>query len=348
MKVLHVLNSRIYSGAEKVASQIIRDFEDEMTLAYCSPESEMVEKMLAEQNIRYIPVKSLLPWNLRKVIREEQPDLIHAHDMRATLIAALCCGKRPLISHIHNNAYDARGLTLKSIGYLYGGFKAKKIIWVSSSSFEGYFFHKLFAKKSTVLYNIIDEKQIFDKKAGDPATYDYDMIYLGRLTYQKDPQRLIRLCARLRDRKPDIKVAIVGTGELDDEVKALRDQLGLQENVELLGFCANPMKMVADSKTMILTSRWEGTPMCALEAMALGTPIVSTPSDGMKDLLENGVSGYLTDDDTIMTDAVLKIVTDPAHRQMLSHNARETFRKINDVHKYKQAIAECYYPEAEK
>lgn len=342
MKVLHVLNSRIYSGAEKVASQIIKDFEGEMTLAYCSPESEMVEKMLAEQEIRYIPVSSLLPWKLKKILRQEQPDLIHAHDMRATLVAALCCGRTPLISHVHNNAYDARGLTLKSIGYIFGGCKAKKIIWVSNSSYEGYFFHKLFAKKSTVLYNIIDEKQIFDKKAKDPAAYDYDMIYLGRLTYQKDPQRLIRLCGMLRDKKPDIKVAIVGTGELDEEVKALRDELGLQNNVELLGFCGNPMKMVADSKAMILTSRWEGTPMCALEAMALGTPIVSTPSDGMVDLLENGVSGYLTDDDAVMAEDLMKIITDPDHRKMLSENAKAAFRRINDAPMYKKTIADCY------
>ena len=69
MKVMHVLNSRIYSGAEKVASQIIKDFEEEMTLAYCSPESDMVAKMLSEQDIRYIPVSSLLPWKLKKVLK---------------------------------------------------------------------------------------------------------------------------------------------------------------------------------------------------------------------------------------------------------------------------------------
>jgi len=266
MKVLHVLNSRIYSGAEKVASQIIKDFEDEMTLAYCSPESEMVDRMLAEQNIRHITVKNLLPWNLKKVLRQEQPDLIHAHDMRATLMAALCCGKTPIISHIHNNAFDARGLTLKSIGYLYGGFRAKKIIWVSNSAFEGYFFHSLFRKKSIVLYNIIDEQQILAKKEKDPQNYDYDMIFLGRLTYPKNPQRLMKLCKILKDKQPDIKIAIVGTGELDEETMALAKKLELGETVQFLGFQSNPMKMVADSKVMILTSLWEqGPKLCLIQ-----------------------------------------------------------------------------------
>ena len=342
MKVLHVLNSRVYSGAEKVASQIIKEFENEMEIAYCSPESDMVAERLTEQNIRYIPVRKLLPWHLMRVIREEKPDLIHAHDMRATFVSALCCGRIPLISHIHNNAFDARGLTLKSIAYLLGGFKAKKIIWVSKSAFEGYFFHDLFRKKSTVLYNIIDKEQILTKKEQDPGSYDYDMIFLGRLTYPKNPQRLMRLCRILKDKQPDIRIAVVGSGELDDEVMALARELELGETVSFLGFLSNPMKMLADSKVMILTSRWEGTPMCALESMALGTPVVSTPTDGMKDLIDDGINGYLSDDDQVLAEKVLKIVNDPAHRAYLVENMEKKFTQVNDAKGYMRAIAQCY------
>lgn len=342
MKVLHVLNSRIYSGAEKVVCQIINSFRGEIEMVYCSPDSDIVRQMLAEQNVTYLPMKDMSVSELRRVIREQKPDLIHAHDMRAGFFSALCCGKIPLVSHIHNNAYDARGLSAKTVGYLLAGFKAKHILWVSQSSFDGYAFHKLFAKKSSVLYNIIDTQQIYDKKAQDSHTYDYDMIYVGRLTYQKDPQRLMRLCARLRQDKPDLKVAIVGTGELLEEAQTLCESLNIQKNVQFLGFQSNPIKMVADSKAMILTSRWEGTPMCALEAMALGTPVVSTPSDGMKDLLEDGVSGYLTEDDEQMARDLLKIFADPEHRAYLAENAKRKFESINDADAYKQAIADCY------
>lgn len=344
MKVMHVLNSRIYSGAEKVVCQIIKSFEsvEGMEMVYCSPDSQIVRQMLAEQGVTFLPIETMSTGNLKQVIQEQKPDLIHAHDMRASFFSALCCGKIPLVSHIHNNAYDARGLSPKTIAYLLAGFKAKHILWVSNSSYEGYAFHKLFTKKSSVLYNIIDTDQIFAKKAQDENTYDYDMIYVGRLTFQKDPQRLMRLCARLKERKPDLKVAIVGTGELEAEVKELCRELNLQENVQFLGFQSNPIKMVHDTKAMILTSRWEGTPMCALEAMALGTPVVSTPSDGMKDLIDDGINGYLTDDDEVMAEKLLKIMTDDAHRKMLSENAKEKFARINDAPKYQQAIAACY------
>ena len=342
MKVMHVLNSRIYSGAEKVVCQIIHAFQGEVEMVYCSPESDIVRKMVEAQGVTYLPMKTMSVSELSRVIREQKPDLIHAHDMRAGFFSALCCGKIPLVSHIHNNAYDARGLSPKTVGYLLAGFRAKHIFWVSQSSFDGYAFHKLFAKKSSVLYNVIDTDEIYTKLSQDSNTYDYDLIYVGRLTYQKNPQRLLRLCARLKESKPDLKVAIVGTGELEEELKALSQELNLEDTVRFLGFQPNPIKMVACSKAMILTSRWEGTPMCALEAMALGTPVVSTPSDGMKDLLTDGVSGYLTESDEQMAVDLLKIFTQPEHRKLLAENARKKFDSLNDGEAYKRAIRTAY------
>lgn len=342
MKVMHVLNSRIYSGAEKVVCQIIHAFQGEVEMVYCSPESDIVRKMVEAQGVTYLPMKTMSVSELSRVIREQKPDLIHAHDMRAGFFSALCCGKIPLVSHIHNNAYDARGLSPKTVGYLLAGFRAKHIFWVSQSSFDGYAFHKLFARKSSVLYNVIDTDEIYTKLSQDSNSYDYDLIYVGRLTYQKNPQRLLRLCARLKQDKPDLKVAIVGTGELEDELKALSQELNLEDTVHFLGFQPNPIKMVACSKAMILTSRWEGTPMCALEAMALGTPVVSTPSDGMKDLLTDGISGYLTESNEQMAEDLLKIFTQPEHRKLLAENARKKFDSLNDGEAYKRAIRTAY------
>ena len=342
MKVLHVLYSDIYTGAEKVAAQIIKAFEGKVDMAYCSLESDSVWEILDGMGIKHYGFTELTPASLKKIIREYAPDVIHAHDMRTSFVAALCCGSIPLVSHIHNNAYDSRGLSMKSIAYLLAGFKAKHILWVSNSSYEGYCFHKLFAKKSSVLYNIIDAQQIYSMRDADDNSYNFDVIYLGRLTYQKDPQRLMRLCALLKEKKPDVQVAVVGAGELEEEVKALAKELQLEETVRFLGFQSNPIKMVSDSKAMILTSRWGGTPMCALEAMALGTPVVSTPSDGMKDLTENGINGYLSDDDNVLAESLLKIINDPAHRELLSENGKKKFAQINDETKYNETIYNCY------
>lgn len=344
MKVLHVLSSKGYSGAEKVAHQIIKMFDgvDSVQMGYCSRDSEILRQTLGADGIAFLPLNHMGPFQLGRVIREQKPDIIHAHDMLASFIAALCCGSIPLISHIHNNAIDARGVSVKSIAYLIAAFRAKHIFWVSKSAYEGYCFHKLFANKSSVLYNIVDTAEIFRKKSQDPNAYAFDVIFLGRLSEPKNPQRLMRVCAKAAARKPDIKIAVVGSGELEEETTKLGRELGLENNVCFLGFRSNPIKILSDSKVMLMTSRWEGMPLCVLEAMALGVPVVSTPADGLKELIEDGVQGYLSDDDDVLAEKIVQVVSDSALQKTLSTNALRKSRSINDIRAYQEAVFDQY------
>lgn len=82
--------------------------------------------------------------------------------------------------------------------------------------------------------------------------------------------------------------------------------------------------------------------MCALEAMALGTPVVSTPTDGMKDITNHGINGYLCDTDEQLAQAVLNIVEDPTHRQALGQQAKADFARMNDEEKYNETIYSSY------
>jgi serine/threonine transporter len=64
----------------------------------------------------------------------------------------------------------------------------------------------------------------------DSRSYDYDVIYVGRLSYPKDPQRLMRVFGKIRELRPSTKMAVVGTGELETETKNLCKELGLDED----------------------------------------------------------------------------------------------------------------------
>ena len=342
MKVLHVLNTSSFSGAENVVCQIISMFDDSnYEMAYCSFDGD-IRNALSERNIKFLPVVRMNISEIKRIIGVYKPDIIHAHDMKTGFVVACACGKTPFISHIHNNAFDSRGLSLKSIAYFFAAAKAKSIIWVSQSSFDGYLFHSVFKKKSTILYNVIRQNELFDRMKQDPNDYDYDVVYVGRLTYEKDPFRLLEIIKKASLKKNDIKVAIVGSGEMETDTRKLCTELGLDNNVTFVGYRNNPLKILKDSGVLIMSSRWEGTPMVALEAIALGVPIISTPTDGMKDLVVDGVNGYLANDNDIFAEEIIRIITDSELRKKMSDNQLKRSSEVNDVEEYKCKLIELY------
>lgn len=346
MKVMHLLQSNKFSGAENVVCQIISMFksDENIEFVYCSQDGP-IKEALTERSIRFNLMDNFSISEIKRVIKEEKPDIIHAHDMRASFYVAICCGIIPLISHVHNNNFNSRGLSLKSLLYMYAARKAKHIFWVSNSSFEGYKFHVFFKNKSSVLYNIINIDLLKEKMNKDDNTYRYDIVYIGRLTYQKNPQRLLKVLEKVLEVRPQTKIAIIGTGDLEEEIKNEISNNNKLENVDFLGFKNNPYKILSDSKLMLMTSRWEGTPMCALEAMSLGVPIVSTPVDGMRDLVENGETGYLSDSDDELIKDICEILDNKRLHDNLSDNSIFKITKIMNSNLYKNEILKYYLSE---
>ena len=343
MKILHLLNTNRYCGAENVVCQIINLFslDDKYEMLYCSPKGD-IEKSLKERNVSYVGIDELTCKEVKRVIAEQRPDLIHTHDMKASFIASCVCGKIPFISHIHNNAYASRTVTLKSVAYLKAAWKAKHILWVSQSAFDGYAFHKLFGRKSSVLYNVIDIDRLLEKADSDTNQYHYDVVFLGSLIYPKNPDKLLDVCSILISIKKDIRIAIIGTGDMKQEIFNTAWEKGLLDNIRFLGFIDNPYKILKNAKCMIMTSRWEGTPMCALEGMALGVPMVATPVDGLKRLIVDGENGFLSDDNTVLAQRIFDIVTNEELHKELSDNQVMKSKEINDLDEYRGQIVKLY------
>lgn len=342
-KILHVLNTGQFSGAENVVCQIIGMFknDDDVEMVYASPDGQ-IREALVERGISFFPMEKLCKKELRRVIKAYAPDIIHAHDVRATVLASFFHKKAKLISTIHVNDVSMRSLSIKVILFCAAARKMHHIFWVSRSCFEQYYFKALVASKSSVLTNVIDRDALIRKMRIDPGDYPYEIIYVGRLTAQKDPIRLAEVLARAAAQKQDLQAAVIGSGDLEDSMKARVKELGVERNVHFLGFQSNPLKMMRDAKVMVMTSAWEGTPICALEAMALGVPIVSTPADGMRDLVVDGKTGYLSDDDAVLAEQMVRILQDPLLYQSLSDGTEKRFAEISDIKAYKKKLRELY------
>lgn len=127
---------------------------------------------------------------------------------------------------------------------------------------------------------------------------EYDVVVTCRMEPVKRLDRLLAVISEIRKTKPNISVAIVGTGSLEDEVKQLTESKNLSENIEFMGFI--PSDRIPDvwnkGKIYIITSENEGGPLTLFEAMACGVVPVATRVGNAPDLIRHGINGYLVGD----------------------------------------------------
>jgi glycosyltransferase involved in cell wall biosynthesis len=119
------------------------------------------------------------------------------------------------------------------------------------------------------------------------------LLHVGRLEPVKDQALLIRAFAQLRRERP-ARLLILGEGSLRGELEALVRRLGLEADVALPGFAANPFAWMARADLLVLSSRWEGLPSVLIEALACGCPVVATDcAPGVGEILEGGRLGRM-------------------------------------------------------
>jgi glycosyltransferase involved in cell wall biosynthesis len=163
-----------------------------------------------------------------------------------------------------------------------------------------------------VIYNPVVTDQLL-QQAHEPLIHPWFakgqppvILGAGRLVLQKDFATLIRAFAGVR-RQAHVRLVILGEGELRSELEMLVRELGLEGDVALPGFVDNPFPYMARAAVFVLSSAWEGLPNVLIQAMALGTPVVSTdcPS-GPREILKGGEYGKLVavGDDRALAEAI--------------------------------------------
>jgi glycosyltransferase involved in cell wall biosynthesis len=151
------------------------------------------------------------------------------------------------------------------------------------------------------------------------------LLAVGRTTFQKDFSTLLRAFARLRQERP-LRLAIIGEAneKQTTRLRGLATELGASEDFTLLGYRRNPLPYMARAAVLVLSSRYEGFPNVLLEAMACGTPVVSTdcPS-GPSEILDGGAYGALVPvaDDAALAAAITATMANPPDRARLQARA---------------------------
>lgn len=167
-----------------------------------------------------------------------------------------------------------------------------------------------------------------------PALVERDRVIVaaGRLMRQKGFDRLIEAFAPLAERFPDWRVEVHGDGPERDALEAMVSRLGLQGRVRLLGFNDRLPDALDRAAVFALSSRFEGLPLVAIEAMGHRLPIVAFDCPrGPRELVRDGANGFLVPDGDIpaFSQALARLMSDPALREGLGAEGRGDARSYD-------------------
>ena len=286
------------------------------------------------------PLMRQLP-SLVRYLREARPDAVLSAEAQYNLLAIW--GRR--LSGIRPRVVITEHITV-SHGASFGGswgdprlsrvlrrayLKADAVVTVSDGVGDDLAaYARISRERITTVYNPVVGPDL-TTKARAPVDHPWlapggppVILAAGRLDPQKDFATLIRAFARLRARRPARLVLLGGVNptkpEYADELRALAARLGIADEVSLAGFRENPFAFMSRAAVFVLSSTYEGLGNVLIEALACGTPVVSTdcPS-GPAEILDHGRFGPLVSvgDDAALAEAVLSILEAAPDRNRL-------------------------------
>ncbi len=351
-KVLHVLKSSIYSGAEHIVFTIIKHLADQFDLIYVASEGS-IREALEREAISFELLERFDRKHLNIIIKRQKPDIIHAHDFSATVLCASIKGDFRLISHLHYDPPWVERWNMKTLAYAWCRKRIETVLLVSGQMPVRMIFFNQYRDKMRIMENPIDRKRIRDLAAQIPEGHmneeiSCDLLFVGRFVEQKNPQRFIHLVEQLkRDGWSSVKAKMLGDGPLQQECQELIERLGLQEELEIIGFQKNPYPFMGQAGLLCVTSRWEGFGLVVAEANLLGVPVLATDTSGCLGILGlEAIEICHTDEEFLDKIKLLQAhheVYDAWKERALSRAARFT-----SVEEYMATLSEVYRSEGMK
>jgi L-malate glycosyltransferase len=358
MKILQICSARQLGGGEKHLADLtnglaLRGLEVYAALIPASPllaEFSSVPK----QNIVELPMRNSLniasAIKLARFVRQHEVDIVHAHVARDYPLAALAArraGARLVLTrHVLFPLSRIHKLTLR---------RTTRVIAVSQAVADSLHAQGIFDPEKIVrIHNGIDVDRFVKGRedfAGREPGADKKLRVgmLGHLAPIKGPEDFIRAAAVLCDRRDDVEFVIAGEdksrdGEYRRHLEALINELRLNQRLSLLGWVEDVAKLLPTLDLFVSPSRSEPFGLAIVEAMAGGVPIVSTLSEGAREIIDNNQTGRLVAvaDVAGLATSIDELLSDPKERARLSENAQRAVRERFSVETMVAATEQVY------
>ena len=274
---------------------------------------------------------------LRRHLVERRADLVHMHGYGATTFGRLCAWQLGLPSILHEHANHGDTPWFQKVADRLLAPHTDLAIAVSESTAEFTIRARLMpAERTKVVYlgSPLDEFAR-DRTADEIARARHSLgiepstIAVGtvtRLMPSKGNEYLVEAVPAIVRRHPNVRVFIVGEGELREPLEAQAQRLNLGDRLVFSGFKRDVSEVLAAFDIIAFPSLWEGTPLTAFEALASGKPIVATDADGLLDILTDRHDALVVPkrDAAALADAICTMIEQPSLAASLGANARQT------------------------
>ncbi len=374
----------ITSHIALLAKYISNDFEIRVISGEIGNEEGKSEELLDGLKYTVIPnmgrsvsiskdIKAL--FYVRKYIKKFNPDIIHTHGSKAGVfgrLAAVLLKKNIRVFHTYH-------------GNVFGGYFSKiasKFI-VFFERFLGRFTDGILtlssSQRSEIIhkYKIVKEDKVhiiplglhlekfqtnrYEKRVQFRQEFNLKnssvvISIIGRLVPIKNHKFFLDIIAKCKNEAKDLKGFIVGDGELRDELKRHCVRKGLKYNIKgeikgdediIFTSWRNDIdNIVLGSEIVALTSLNEGTPVSIIEAMAAGKSVISTDVGGVRDIIDNGKTGYIsTQDINEYSEMLLNLIRDKEMRERMETNGEKKVTSLFSHTRLLKDIEKLYHQE---
>ena len=335
-KVFIVTGSMRRGGAERVISIISKHYVSldwEVYLVRClskeieyNIDSKIKLFDISRQNKNQILDTPRLIYRLRKLIKQEKPDVVLSFMVTINFISALAC--RGLNVRFYpserNDPTIGRSFFWKIASeWSYG----QGIAAIMQTRRARDAFNEKVRSKSVVIPNPVSVEEYTSEEK------EKTIVTVGRLEKQKNQKMLIAAFNNVYKKYPEYRLRFFGRGSLELELRSQVNELGLTSAVDFMGNVEDVHYQIRSASVFVLCSDYEGMSNALIEAMMMGLPCISTDCAGADEIIENGESGIIIKCGDVMalSEAMCYLIENRDVAEMYAKEARKrTISRFNE------------------
>ncbi len=317
-KVLHLITKSNFGGAQRYVFDLATSLPKETyETAVAFGGHGILEEKLHSAHIRTITIPNLdrdigivkdmsLVFTLRKLFRNEKPDIVHVNSSKiggVGALAARCAGIKKIVFTAHGWAFnEPRGymsqLAIKFLSWLTILFSTDVIV-LSQKEYDQVSNWPCVQKKLHIISTSVAPTQYLSQQESRTTLapqLEMGKIWLGtiaELHRNKGLDILLEVFAEIANGNPRTVLVVIGGGEEEKNLQKKISEYALQGRVVLAGYLSDAKKYLPAFDIFILPSRKEGLPYVILEAGQAGVPIIATSVGGIPEIIEDMKSGVL-------------------------------------------------------